>query len=145
MINKFRGEYNWLSNMYKCEILFEHHPFKSVENAYMAAKNPQDREWFQFCLDNPPNIVKKESKNIKLRDDWEDVKLGIMYECLKQKFIQEPLRSKLLATGNENIVEGNYWNDTFWGVDLKQDPNVGENHLGRLIMYIRIQLKNGKL
>lgn len=25
----------------------------------------------------------------------------------------------------------------YWGVDIKQNPNIGENHLGRLIMKIR--------
>ncbi len=95
--------------------------------------------------ENPPNICKKESKNIEIRKDWEDIKLEVMYKLLVKKFTQEPFKSKLLATGNENIQEGNFWNDTFWGVDLKQNPNVGENNLGRLIMYIRILLKQGKL
>lgn len=145
MINSFRGEYNWLSNMSTCEILLDGHIFKSVENAYMASKNLEDRDWFEICLTQPPNICKKLSKNIKLRLDWEDVKLGIMYNFLLQKYTKEPFKSKLLATGNENIQEGNFWNDIFWGVDLKQNPNIGENHLGRLIMYIRILIRQNKL
>ena len=142
MINSFRGEYNWLSNMYTVDIIHNGLVYKSVENAYMAQKNEDDIDWFKFCLENPPNICKKESKNIKIREDWESVKLKVMYELLLKKFNQEPFRTKLLNTGNENIQEGNFWNDTFWGVDLKQNPNIGENNLGRLIMYIRILLKN---
>lgn len=145
MINSFRGQYNWLSNMYKCQVLYNGSIFESVENAYMYAKNTEDNNWLNFCLKNPPNVCKKESKNIIIRKDWEDIKLEIMYQLLIQKFTQEPFRTKLLNTGNENIQEGNYWNDTFWGVDLKQNPNVGENNLGRLIMYIRILLKQGRL
>jgi len=49
-------------------------------------------------------------------------------------------RTLLKETGNQNIQEGNYWGDDYWGVDLKQNPNVGENHLGRLIMKIREEL-----
>lgn len=145
MINSFRGEYNWLSNMYSCNVEYKENIFKSVENAYMFAKADTSGEWLKFCLENPPNIVKKESKNIKIRKDWEDIKLKVMYELLVKKFTQEPFKTKLLNTGNENIQEGNFWNDLFWGVDLKQNPNVGENNLGRLIMYIRILLKNKQL
>lgn len=144
MISSFRGENNWLSNMHDCEVMFCGHVFKSVENAYMAAKS-EDPDWFKFCLENPPNICKKESKKIKLIDDWEKVKLPVMYSLLKQKFVKEPFRTKLLDTDNENIQEGNFWNDTFWGVSLKESPNFGENNLGRLIMHIRMLLKQGKL
>ena len=146
MINSFKGEYSWLSNMHDCVVFLRQHRFKSVENAYMAAKKIDDiKGWVEFCLQNPPNICKKESRNIEVRKDWDDIKLSVMYDLLIQKFSQEPFRTKLLDTGNENIQEGNYWNDTFWGVDLKQNPNVGENNLGRLIMYIRILLKQGRL
>lgn len=145
MINNFRGEYNWLSNMYFCDVEYKNNIFKSVENAYMFAKADTSGEWLKFCLENPPNICKKKSRNIEVREDWDNIKLSVMYDLLIQKFSQEPFRTKLLATGNENIQEGNYWNDTFWGVDLKQNPNTGENNLGRLIMYIRILLKQGKL
>ncbi len=131
--------------MYDCDIEFMGHKFKSVENAYMFAKNPKDIEWLKKCLSMSPGDIKKASKSISLRDDWEVVKLSIMYNLLKQKFTQEPFRTSLLGTKNENIVEGNRWNDTFWGVDIKSNPNVGENWLGRLIMDIRTKLKNGKL
>jgi ribA/ribD-fused uncharacterized protein len=145
MINSFRGYHAWLSNMYDCEIEFMGHKFKSVENAYMFAKRPHDSEWLNKCLSLSPGDVKKASKLIIVREDWESVKLSVMYELLKQKFTQEPFKTDLLNTRGENIVEGNRWNDTFWGVDIKSNPNMGENWLGRLIMDIRTKLKNGKL
>lgn len=145
MINSFRGYHAWLSNMYDCNIEFMGHKFKSVENAYMFAKRPNDEEWLSKCLSMSPGDVKKASRFISVREDWESVKLSVMYELLKQKFTQEPFRTDLLNTRGENIVEGNRWNDTFWGVDVKVTPNVGENWLGRLIMDIRTKLKNGKL
>jgi ribA/ribD-fused uncharacterized protein len=145
VINNFRGYHAWLSNMYNCDIEFMNHKFKSVENAYMFAKNPNNEEWLNKCLSMSPGDVKKASKLISIREDWDSVKLSIMYELLKQKFTQEPFRTNLIETRNENIVEGNRWNDTFWGVDIKNTPNVGENWLGRLIMDIRTKIKNGKL
>ena len=57
-----------------------------------------------------------------------------------QKFNQEPFKSKLLDTGDEYIMEGNWWGDKFWGICLK--TNTGNNNLGKLIMQIRNTLKN---
>src|ERR1043165_1067655 len=121
------GEYGWLSNMTEVPIPYKGKLFRSVENAYMWEKAPHLIDWLDFCLNNPPNICKKESKKLPIREDWEAVKLKIMYDLLWLKFGQEPFKGKLLATGNQNIIEGNYWKNTFWGMDLKQNPNVGEN------------------
>lgn len=152
MINNFRGENAWLSNMACVNILYKGLTFPSVENAYMWEKCPgctvtaddgtgDTITWVQFCLIMPPNVVKKKSREVKLREDWDNVKLHIMYELLKIKFSYEPFKSKLIATGLENIVEGNVWNDKFWGVDIKVTPNQGENWLGRLIMDIRQKIR----
>ena len=38
------------------------------------------------------------------------------------------------------IIEGNYWHDTFWGVD--EETGVGENNLGKILMEVRANLNN---
>uniref|UniRef100_UPI00345E83CD NADAR domain-containing protein n=1 Tax=uncultured Duncaniella sp. TaxID=2768039 RepID=UPI00345E83CD len=48
------------------------------------------------------------------------------------------LAEKLIATGDAELVEGNYWHDTVWGVC----DGVGENHLGKILMRVREELKN---
>jgi len=58
-----------------------------------------------------------------------------MDECVAAKFRQEPYRSKLIATGDQLIQEGNTWGDTYWGVDL--ETGEGENNLGKIIMTLR--------
>ena len=65
-----------------------------------------------------------------------------MYEIVLAKFTQNPdLKKKLLATGDEHLEEGNTWGDTIWGtVD-----GVGENRLGKILMRVRDELKNGWL
>lgn len=141
MIHFFRGEYAWLSNYADCKIIIKGIEYQSVENAYMACKNTSP-EWKELCRTSSASEAKRESKKILLRDNWDEVKLRVMKACLEQKFAQEPYRQKLIDTGDENIIEGNYWNDTYWGVDLKQDPNWGENHLGRIIMSIRKEIQN---
>ena len=138
MILEFQGEHRWLSNFVPVKIILGGIEYSSVEHAYMSAKS-NDPPWKKICSD--PNIkpgeIKKLGRNIKLRPNWDNIKFDIMKECLKQKFSQEPFRTKLLKTGNQNIQEGNRWGDEIWGVNLNRIPNRGENHLGRLIMEIR--------
>ena len=71
-------------------------------------------------------------------EDWEEVKDQIMYEICLAKFTQnEELKEKLLATGNEELVEGNTWHDTYWGVCNRR----GKNKLGKILMRVRSELK----
>lgn len=136
MIQEFQAEYRWLSNFAPVKIVLNGVEYQSVEHAYMSEKS-FDPEWKKFCSDinNKPGDVKRKSRNIKLREDWESVKIDVMRECVRQKFSQEPYKSKLSATWPLYIQEGNRWGDKFWGVCLK--TNTGENNLGRLIMEFR--------
>lgn len=138
MIHHFTSdEYRWLSNFYPCEIEYEGEIYRSTEHAYMSAKS-NDPEWKQFCIDTEDAAtVKRKSYEIEYREGWDDIKISVMNECIKKKFSQEPFRSKLLDTGTQYIQEGNWWNDRFWGVDLKVEPPVGKNILGKLIMEYR--------
>lgn len=139
MIKEFQNEYRWLSNFAPVTIILDGVGYPSVEHAYMSAKS-DDIQWKKFCSDpnNKAGDVKRQSRNITLKTNWNEIKLDVMQECINQKFSQEPYRSKLLETGNQHIQEGNRWNDKFWGVCLK--TNKGENHLGKLIMDIRSKL-----
>ena len=57
-----------------------------------------------------------------------------MTEIVRTKFEQNSdIRQKLIDTYPEELIEGNYWHDTFWGVC----EGVGENHLGQILMQIR--------
>jgi len=142
MIREFNDTYRWLSNFYPCKVVHNGRIFLSVENAYQSAKSDDDR-WIQFCQTFSPGIVKAASKELQLdRNLWDKRKLQIMEEFLSQKFHQEPFKSMLTLTGNEELQEGNSWHDTFWGIDLK--TGKGQNHLGKLIMKIRDRL-NGKI
>lgn len=140
MIKEFQNEYRWLSNFSPCKIILEGVEYPSVEHAYMSAKS-DNKDWKVFCS-NPNNKagdVKRQSKYIQLKDNWNDIKLSVMEECINQKFTQEPYKSKLIATGDLYLQEGNRWNDKFWGVCLK--TNKGENNLGKLIMNVRNKIK----
>jgi len=142
MINQFKDKYTWLSNFAPVYIYTKDGFYPSVEHAYQAQKSI-DTNWKEICMntDKSPGEIKKLSKKINLIKDWENNKVSIMKGLLREKFAQEPFKTRLLKTGDEVIIEGNYWNDQFWGVCLK--TNKGKNVLGTLIMEIRSDLKKG--
>jgi len=111
--------------------------YPSVEHAYQAAKttDPEERATVREAL--TPGLAKRLGRQVHLRPDWEDVKLAVMADLLRQKFDRPPLAKALLETGDEELVEVNYWRDTYWGVF----HGTGENHLGRLLMERREQLR----
>lgn len=143
IVKEFQGQYRWLSNFVPAEVELNGVKYASVEHAYMSAKS-DDPEWKAYCADgkNKPGDVKRKSKTIQLRPDWNEIKLGVMEHCVRQKFNQEPYKSRLLATGDMYLQESNTWKDTFWGIDLK--TGNGFNNLGKLIMKIRKEINESQ-
>lgn len=137
-ISTFRGKWTRLSNFAICSIWYEGHIYPSVEHAYQGAKTLDLEERGKIRNLATPNQAKKEGKKVHIREDWETIKIDIMASLLREKFSQEPDRGLLVSTGNANLIEGNWWGDTFWG----QCPlGIGENWLGRLLMSIRSEIK----
>ena len=138
MITEFKGEYNFLSNFtyFDKPFNFKGITYKTNEHFYIAMKTKDLGKRLEVSL-HPSKGLKKFGRTLELRDDWEDIKLKVMYYGLKYKFSKHNprLRSKLRGTGNKMIQEGNYWNDKYWGVCLK--TGEGDNHLGKLLMKVR--------
>lgn len=143
-IMSFKGGYNWLSNFYPCDITIHidnngvdycaH--FTSAESAFQACKCQTFEEFKQFEKLGPKE-AKKLGRKVKLRDDWEETKVNVMKQILHQKFIQNiELADKLIDTYPHQLIEGNTWNDKFWGVC----DGVGQNMLGRCLMSVRLEL-----
>lgn len=139
-INDFHSEgYEFLSNFYDTPITFNGLTYQNVEAAFQAQKVLSDEERLAFTQ-IPAGKAKRLGRKVHLRGDWEFVKLNIMLEITRAKFLQNPeLAEKLLATGNAMLVEGNRWNDTFWGVNIKNGK--GENYLGRILMCVRNEIR----
>lgn len=138
-IMQFRGDYEFLSNFYPCDVTYDGLTYLNAEAAFQAQKCVNDKEKFQFCgLKSAQSKVR--GREVLLRSDWEDVKYGFMEGIVRAKFTQNPnLAKKLIETGNKNIIEGNTWNDTCWGIDVRS--GIGENNLGKILMRVRSELK----
>lgn len=137
VIDSFSGEYRFLSNFYPCEMDVAGVRYPTLEHAFQAEKttNPTERELVRNA--KTPGQAKALGRRVTLREDWESVKMDVMRELLRMKFSNKVLRAELLGTGEARLVEGNYWNDRYWGVCNGR----GENRLGKLLMEIREEIR----
>lgn len=143
-IRNFKNEYAFLSNFYITNIIYDSISYTNTEAAFQAQKtfSMDCRKQFTNLM---PNEAKRLGRTIKLRSDWESVKVNIMYEIIKAKFMQNPeLSQKLIKTGDSILIEGNDWGDRFWGVcPLNGIIGIdGQNNLGKILMVVREELKN---
>lgn len=137
MIKVFDGEYAFLSNFYERKVEYNGITYGSSEAAFQAQKTKNTEERLQFATLTPMQS-KRKGRKVALRSDWEEVKLAEMYHIVLAKFTQNPdLAEMLIATGDEELVEGNYWHDTFWGVC----EGEGLNYLGKILMKVREELR----
>jgi len=144
MIYKFADKYEFLSSFYSVNIKLNGKNYKSVEHAYQASKseNESEHEWIR----NAPTASKAKSfgKKVKVRKNWDDIKYSLMLKLVRSKFKNPELRQMLLETGDELIIEGNYWHDNTWGnctcarcMDIE-----GKNWLGEILMKVRQEIKD---
>ena len=144
MINHFEGKYSFLSNFYQSTITDGNLMFPTVEHMFQAAKTINMAEYEKIACARTPNEAKYLGRHCTIRKDWEEVKEQVMYKALVEKFSIPELQKALLATGDEELIEGNYWHDNTWGdcyCDHCKDIK-GQNLLGKLLMQIREEIKS---
>lgn len=143
MINKFDGKYAFLSNFAESKISFEGITYPTVEHAFQAAKTLDEEERLYISSLATPGAAKKAGRKVCLRPDWEQVKYSVMEECVRKKFSIPELRDKLIATGDEELVEGTYWHDNIWGNCYcpKCSAIEGQNNLGKILMKVRKEIQ----
>jgi len=138
-ISDFRGPYKWLSNFGASEFRIGIKRYETNEHYYQAEKALDEAEHEHVRTAGTPGRAKRRGQKVKLREDWEQIKLSVMEEGLRRKFLIPELREKLMATGHQHLMEGNDWGDSYWGVC----DGEGLNHLGRLLMDIREEIRQG--
>lgn len=145
-ITRFTRENGVFSNFYPANVIYENIEFPTVEHGFVAAKSYNKLFWKEISEmpANSAGLAKRKGRKINLRSDWDLIKLKVMRELLEQKFRQAKFKEKLLSTGDVQIIEGNCWHDNYWGdCYCKKCKNIkGQNHLGKLLMKIREELKN---
>lgn len=151
MIDKFEGEYRFLSNFSPHAVRGKWKPsgfdqgvlWPTAEHAFQAAKTNDPKEKLKIAIASTPGKAKSLGQSVTLRPDWDKVKVDIMLQVVRAKFAQhDDIAAKLKATGNSPIVEGNMWHDNYWGsctchacIHIQ-----GQNYLGRTLMLVRMEL-----
>lgn len=150
-IDRFRGEYMFLSNFYNCRVTVPVRrgggckatlTFENSEAAFQAYKWEGDIARMEPFTRMTAKEAKRSGRMMRLSPKelaaWERKKDDVMRDVLRAKFTQnKELARKLVDTGDAELVEGNTWGDRYWGVC----DGVGRNLLGTLLMELRDELK----
>jgi N-glycosidase YbiA len=137
MSSKFRVFSNMSSNGFVIKDKGERYYMKCMEMFFVYCKslNIEDRKKILDCKDGFE--CRKVGRKVRLREDWNKIKVDVMRFGLKKKFENKKMKEVLLSSGDEKLVEDSSW-DGFWGNG--KDGN-GKNIMGKLLMEIREELR----
>ncbi len=131
----------WLfSNFSPHPTLIDGHLWMTTEHYFQAMKFlGSDDAWFAAIRDaKVPADTKKmgNSREHKIRPDWEEKKDDVMRVAVKAKVAQhKDVRDALVLTGTATIIESAP-NDYYWGEGVMK---TGKNMLGVILMEVRDQ------
>ena len=146
-ITEFKGDWEVFSN-------FSHHPvmldgvyYSTAEHAYQSRKCVYVRDLRAIMDCSTPAQAKRLGGKILMAEDFEEKKVGYMYEIIRAKFYYGydkelwPLWWTLTTTDDAELVEGNVWHDNFWGQcscsHCLNFNTTGQNMLGKILMKVR--------
>lgn len=153
-IVEFQGEYRFLSNFWFIPIRFTEEyeqdglVYPTLEHAYQAAKTTSVNERRVIVNIAKPGDAKRAGRQLTMRRDWDSIKRQIMLDLLRYKFSDVTpyhldLQNKLIATKDQELIEGNMWHDNYWGhCNCTRCEGIeGHNWLGRLLMHVRFEIQ----
>jgi hypothetical protein len=142
VVRFYEQEFYVLSNFSSFTLRWKGELFYTSEAAYHWEKFPDHPEIQEQILSAPSAHEAFRIAGLKKhlrRKDWDDVKVTVMRNILREKAIQhEYVRRKLLETGHRRLIEDS-WRDSFWGWG---EDEQGQNVLGVLWMEIRYELND---
>lgn len=143
MIKEFAGKYEFLSNFWHSPFTYEGIIYPTNEHFFQAMKtlDPKERVWIASA--ETAGVAKRRGRTCTLRYDWEQIKEEVMLTGLRLKFAHPSLRTQLIMTGNQELVEGNWWHDNTWGNCACERCHEihGQNKLGKLLMQVRTEIE----
>ena len=140
-VYQFRGPYWFLSNFSPSSISYMGAVWPTAEHLFQAMKS---RSWHgaeRILEASTPAEAKKIGRKLELRDNWDRDRKQFMLEVVVKKFRQNDLlRAELCALEGWMLIEGNDWDDQFWGRTYESPytiPTMGKNYLGKILMAVR--------
>jgi ribA/ribD-fused uncharacterized protein len=115
--------------------------FPTGENAFQSQKTEDIEILSKFASDKmTPLGAFRMGRQVKMRKDWDDIKLKVMEDLVFAKFDQNAeLKEYLLSTDDRYLVEHTPFKgrDAYWADDSN---GTGKNHLGIILMKVREKL-----
>ena len=141
-ISEFRGVYSFLSNFHPSPIFYDGLIFPTNEHFFAAMKSEHRSDWVKVASAGTPALAKRAGRNVILRPNWDLIRVKVMLYGLRLKFMQKGLVEQLLATGDADLIEGNWWHDNFWGSCSCHNciGTPGSNMLGKLLVQVRYEI-----
>ncbi len=136
-ITEFNGRYRFLSNFLEYPVIWQNEKYDTAEHAYQSAKALRMNDGKYVACAIGPGQAKFRGRRVEMRSDWEEVKDGVMLDIMRAKFSDPKLKKMLLETGDAELIEGNFWQDKYWGVC----DGEGLNKLGKILMQVRNELQ----
>lgn len=135
---------NWFSNFLPFDepFAYQNISYPTPEHFFQAMKSKDVEERKKVSLASTPKQAKHLGYKVKLREDWEEIKLKVMMTALKYKFSPGTSWYEKLKNCTGEIVEWNYWHDNFWGHCLCSNCQNKEhkNYLGRMLSQLRSKI-----
>lgn len=134
--------YGCFSNFSSHSFEIDGQPWQTVEHYFQAMKFSGTPHARAAQVARTPTLAKQvgNDRARPLRPDWDAVKDDVMRRAVRAKFAQHPdIQAVLLGTGDETIIE-DAPNDYYWG---RGKDGTGRNMLGRVLMEVRAELRDG--
>ncbi len=134
-------EYGFLSNFSAHGFMLDDRYWPTVEHCFQAQKFMGTDHEERIRISRSPKEAKNlgQTREIRLRADWEEVKVAVMRRAVMARFkTHADLRDLLLMTGDDELVE-NVPSDYFWGCGAL---GGGQNMLGKILMDTRASLRD---
>ena len=144
-IDSFTGYFDFMHNNFQTPVYYEGILYPSVTHAYHAARSTDERTRRAILNSETFQILGNIAIRIEDPPDWQEKKVKIMEQLLRDKFRRsKELQEKLRTTEHRELVmtyQEKKKNNLYWGVV----KGKGQNQLGRILMRIRDDLIQDKV
>ena len=133
-------DYGWLSNSAPYPISLESKMWYTAEHYFQTQKFHDETVQKEILRTRSAVEVIRIASNPKLRvrRDWDKLKVGFMLTAVRTKFTQIPdLKKLLLNTGEAELIDHTA-DDSYWG---DGGDGSGKNMLGMVLMDVRDELR----
>lgn len=131
-----QDEFGMFSNFSEHGIMMKDKYYPTVEHYYQSCKfeNMMYQELIRNCHSPKRASELGKSKDQKIKSNWNEIKIEVMYQAVLAKFQQnKAIQTILLNTQNHLLIENSPY-DNFWGIGK---TGQGLNYLGTILMKAR--------